>query len=319
MATRRLPSLDHEEILLEIDKKLASDEFQERTSSIELILQIYRDVPKERTVDQLTGCLERLAADTKWEVRKASIRPLIELRRPGVRNTLERLAKDPNKWVRRQAEDGKKRLVRITGDNKGANFVYEATKGLGGSSAEKIFKTALEVGEKHYQEFAADIAHELNTYSAVIQGFLRELELSLGDEGLKGETEEIFAKLQERSGYLQKLVDDLVVYTRDVDLTYEWHPLEPILRDAVDIAFQKTSRSLERRSVDTRIYVQDDLSAQVCRDRFERAVTNFVSNALEAMAGEERERKLQIDARLNEVPLAGVNFGLWAWHGCCAT
>lgn len=301
MATRRSPLLDHECALSKIASKLESGDFRERLSSIELVLVIYQDVPEERTVDQLLKSLEYLAADKKWEVRRASISPLLELRRPGVRNILERLAQDPNRWVRTAAEAGKKKLVRLTNSNEAASFAYEATKGLGGSSAEKIFKTALKVGERHYQEFAADIAHELNTYSAVVQGLLQELALSLGNEVLEGEAAEIFSKIRERSSYLQKLVNDLLVYTRDAQLKYEWQSLKPIVVESVELAFQKARKSLAECSVDKVIRVPGDLRLQVCRDRFERALTNVISNALEAMVDKQGELQLLIDARLDEV------------------
>ena len=301
MGTRRSPVLDHTAILTRIDTKLASDDWQERLSSIELILKIYSDVPKEKTVDQLVQRVAILATDKKWEIRKASLGPLLELRRPGVRNTLERLLVDPSKWVRQQTKAAKKKLARITNGDKGTSFAYEATKGLGGSSAEKIFKTALEVGEKHYQEFAADIAHELNTYSAVIQGYLRELEYNLENDELRGETAEVFSKIQEQSGYLQRLVDDLIVYTRDVHLEFEWLLVKPIIEEALDIARKKTSKALQGRSVDIHIQVPADLEAEVCRERFCRALTNLASNALESMADKDDDLRLQVDAEFSEL------------------
>ncbi len=301
MGIRRSPALDHAKILARIDTRLASDDWQERLSSIDLILEIHSDVPKERTVDQLVHRAERLAADKKWEIRKASLDPLLELRRPGVRNTLERLLTDPSKWVRQKAKTAKRKLARITNGDKGAGFAYEATKSLGGSSAEKIFKTALKVGEKHYQEFAADIAHELNTYSAVTQGHLSELEHNLARDGLRGETAKILLKVQEQSGYLQRLVDDMLVYTRDVQLDFEWLSTRPIIEEALNIAYRKTHEVLSGRSVDIQIQVPEDLKAAVCRERFCRALTNFASNAFEAMADKDDDLRLEVGAELDEL------------------
>ncbi len=300
MGIRRLPALDHAEILTRIDAKLASYDWQERLSAIDLILEVYNDVPKERTVDQLVHRVERLATDKKWEIRKASLDPLLELRRPGVRNTLERLRTDPSRWVRQKAKVAKKKFARITDGNKGAGFAYEATKGLGGSSAEKIFKTALKVGEKHYQEFAADIAHELNTYSAIVQGHLCELEHHLGGDGLHGETAEIFSKIQRQSGDLQRLVDDMCFYTRDAQLEFEWIAVRPIIEEAIDIACKKTHKSLPGQPVDIQVQVPDDLGAEVCRERFCRALTNFASNGLEAMVDKDGDLRLQVAAELDE-------------------
>ena len=299
MGIRRSPMLDHAGTIARIDTKLASNDWQERLSAIELILAVYSDVPKERTVNQLVLRIERLATDKKWEIRGASLEPLLELRRPGVRNTLELLLTDPNRWVRQKAKAAKKKFARITNGNKAADFAYEATKGLGGSPAEKILKTALRVGEKHYQEFAADIAHELNTYGAVVQGHLRELEHKLGSDELRCETADLFSSIRERTVYLQRLVEDLLVYTRDAKLEFEWLPIRPIIDEALEIALQKTVDILQGRSVDVTVQVTDDLKAEVCRERFSRALTNFASNALEAMADQD-DLQLRFEGELDE-------------------
>jgi HEAT repeat protein len=168
MATERTQQRDHGRDLEQIDAAVASDSWEERLSIVEAIQGLLRDLPTERTVEHLVQVLDRLAADPKWEVRKAVVPVLVDAGRPSARNVLDRLTRDGNQWVRQAAERARRQLARITTPaekrDKRVRFAFEVVKDLKDKPPEKIYEAALLVGERYYEELAGDTAHELNTY-----------------------------------------------------------------------------------------------------------------------------------------------------------
>jgi signal transduction histidine kinase len=302
MATKRPQQQRHDIVLAKIEKAQASSSWEARLAIIELVDGLLGDLPSERTVERLVAILERLADDSKWEVRRAVVQVLLNAGRPTVRSTIERLAGDDNRWVRKAAEQARRRLCRITTPaekrDKRAHFAFEAIKDLDGTSAPRIYQAAIRVGEKYYEELAGDTAHELNTYRAAMEGLLQELEVRIeGEHRATPGVSEIFRKIHDRSLYLKALVTGLVEYSRDVELRFELLPLAPILQEALDLAREKANVGPAGPDVETVLTVSHTINVEVCRDRFLQALVNLLSNAFESLAGKNQRGRVAIDVQ----------------------
>jgi signal transduction histidine kinase len=260
------------------------------------------DLPSEGTVERLVEVLERLAQDSKWEVRRAVVPVLVNAARPAARRVIEQLTGDDNQWVRQAAERAKRRLARITTpaekQDKRARLAFEIIQGLDGTSPQKTYQAAIRIGEAYYEELAGDTAHELNTYRASMEGLLQELEVRI--EQANGGTAgvgEIFGKIRDRSRYLKALVSGLIEYSRDAELGFEMHALAPIATEALDLAKEKASAALAGRDVETIVTISPTIQIEVCRDRLLQALVNILSNALESLADKEGAGRVLVDVQ----------------------
>jgi signal transduction histidine kinase len=300
MATEQGQKERHETVLATIANAQLSTSWEERLAVVDLIDGLLGDLPSERTVERLIEDLDRLARDSKWEVRRAVVPVLINADRPAAKSVVERLTRDDNQWVRQAAERAKRKFSRITTpaekQDKKARFAFETIKNLDGTSAPRIYQAAIRVGEKYYEELAGDTAHELNTYRAAMEGLLQELLIRIEVEhGATPGVNEIFQKIRDRSRYLKALVSGLLEYSRDAELLFEVYALAPIVTDALDLAREKAGIGSE---VETTVRISPTIRVEVCRDRLLQALVNILSNAFESLAGKQRGRVV-IDVHAN--------------------
>jgi signal transduction histidine kinase len=303
MATEGAQKQRHETVLMTIKDAQLSTSWEERLAVVELIDGLLGDLPDERTVERLIEDLDRLARDSKWEVRRAVVPVLISVGRPAAKNIIERLTRDDNQWVRQAAERAKRKLARITTpaekQDKKARFAFETIKDLDGTSAPRIYQAAIRVGEKYYEELAGDTAHELNTYRAAMEGLLQELLVRIeAEQGATPGVNEIFQKLRDRSRYLKALVSGLLEYSRDDELIFEVCPLAPLIAEALDLARRKAGIGVGS-DVETTATISPTISVEMCRQRFLQALVNILSNAFESLAGKDQRRRVAIEVQAN--------------------
>lgn len=299
MATDRVQQHDHDALLQRIEVTLAGDRWEERLSTIDLVQGLLRDLPTERTVEHLIDVLDRLSQDAKWEVRRAVVPVLVEAARPAARSVIERLTGDGNRWVRQAAERARRKLARVTSaaekHDKRARFAFDTIKDLDGKSREKIYEAALLVGEQHYEELAGDTAHELNTFRTSLEGLLQELEFRLGcGNGASPDVGEILDRIRDRSRYLKTLVNGLLDYSKDADLDFQLHQLQPMITEALELARERARARLADREVEEAVSISAGLEAEVCKDRLMQALVNILSNAFESFAGKEYGARVEV-------------------------
>ncbi len=304
MATDGVRRVGQESILTQIETATASPSWDERLAAVDLVAGLLGDLPSEKTVERLIDVLDRLAQDGKWEVRRAVVPVLVAARRPAARSVVERLAEDDNQWVRQAAERAKRKLTRVTSpadkQDPRARFAFEAIRELDGRSAARTYQAAMRIGEQHYEELAADTAHELNTYRTSIEGLLEELELRIKARGeVTAGVLDILRRIRDRSSYFKALVKGLLDYTRDTDLPFELQPLEPIVNEAMTLARDKTAAALAGRRVETVVTIPDALQLEACKPRLLQALVNVLSNAFESLAGTPREAHVTVEVESN--------------------
>jgi signal transduction histidine kinase len=323
---RRRPNEAHEAVLRRIEEALASDLWEGRLSIVDLARELLRDIPSERTVERLVEILDRLAQDSKWEIRRAVVHALVEVRRPAARSIIDRLKDDTNQWVRQAAEQAGRKLDRVTTPaakiDRRAQFAFERIKNLDTKSPERVYEAAVLIGEKYYEELAGDTAHELNTYRAAMEGLLQELEQliegrrrsggkersdaaesaqpsqRLGENGAAPALREVLDKIRGRFQYLKTLTKGLLEYSRNAGLEFELVALRPLVDEALDLARAKASSHLGGREVEHRLTVPAEITLEGCPERLVQAVSNILSNAFESFADGQGDARVEITARL---------------------
>lgn len=123
------------------------------------------------------------------------------------------------------------------------------------------------------KQFSADAAHELRTPLAVLQ---TKIDVFSMDKTLDNETQIFMNTLREQVERLTALIDDLLLFSRDLPLeNMEVVPLQPLLRDVIheltELAEEKNIEILLDCSDET-VYGQDRLLERVFYNLLENAV-----------------------------------------------
>lgn len=287
MATKHNRKHDHERLLSEIDLKISSQNWEERSLVFDMIDMILSDFPDDNTTGRLFEFLKILAHDEKWESRKAAAM-LGNIYLPETKSILALMTKDENRWVRQAAERTSRKLSRLTTPaekiDKRLQFAFDVIKGFEIKTPEKVYEAAILIGEKYYEELAADTAHELNTYRASMEALLGDLEhvILSKNKDTNQDAKEIFEKIKERSSYLKTLVAELIEYSKDTEIAFAKHRMDTIIRDSVKLARQRIRGPFEDVNYKEVVSISVNIEAEVCKTRLVRALSNIIGNAVES-------------------------------------
>lgn len=140
----------------------------------------------------------------------------------------------------------------------------------------------------------ADVAHEIRNPLTAIGGFARRLQKSAAGEKEKERAEVIVAEVDR----LEKILRDVLTFSRDARFHLEQHHIGEFLYDIV--GFHEPA--CNEQSVSVEVQTEKDLPPVLMdRDQVRQALTNLITNALDAMP---RGGSLKITAGtepLNEV------------------
>lgn len=145
---------------------------------------------------------------------------------------------------------------------------------LGGAFNEMA--TALESAERKRRELLSDVAHELRTPLATLEGYLEGLA-----DGVVPASPETWSLLQAETGRLRRLVDDLAKVSRAEERQLDLHrtPSKPGL--LVAAAVQTAAAAYAAKGVALETKVDRRLpSVNVDPDRIAEVLTNVLDNAL---------------------------------------
>jgi signal transduction histidine kinase len=135
---------------------------------------------------------------------------------------------------------------------------------------------ALESTERRRLELIGDVAHELRTPVATLQGNLEGLL-----DGVVEPSERTWAKLQDEVGRLRRLIDDLQELSRAEakQIPLRFGPMSP--QDVVHAAVERLGGQFEEKGIAFSTELPAALPlVQADRDRAIQVVTNLLTNAL---------------------------------------
>jgi signal transduction histidine kinase len=156
---------------------------------------------------------------------------------------------------------------------------------------------SLEATERRRLELVGDVAHELRTPIATLDGYLEGLE-----DGVVEADPDTWALLRRETSRLARLVDDLSqlwrAEARQLPLTITDIDLGAVVREAIESA----RPSAEERGIELVAAVPARFGARADRDRVAQILGNFLSNAIR-YAPDGSRIHLLVDARDGEARL----------------
>ncbi len=177
------------------------------------------------------------------------------------------------------------RRLWVMADSAGAIAAGDFTRRVPDSSADELGELAnafnrmagsLASQEEARRRLAADIAHELRTPLAVLQGEIEALQ-----DGVVESTSERFDSLHEQTELLTRLVDDLHTLSLADSGQLQLQVRQHDLRETARRAMAAVAGQAQRKGVELQLGRQDrPASVTADGDRIDQVLRNLLSNAL---------------------------------------
>ncbi len=240
----------------------------------------------------LVPLLNLLADDPKWEVRKVVADDLHFVRQADFDRLLNKLIQDGNAFVRKAAENSRKRRRKVKVGLKqrmqGIDLVLEQYQYLKEQYGEEVAKAALMIGETYHMALASNIAHEMKNDLVVLQGRASALRERVAardydSAAFQSSLDRICGILDRHGTLVQRMLEYARSRTTPTDVGLD--ALDGIVQAAVDAINEAAAAHEPWRRVQLDVDVQKNLSVSVTRAHIEQAVLNVLKNAFEAATG----------------------------------
>ena len=239
------------------------------------------DTRAGRVVEKLVA----LGSHPKWEVRRAVAHAAAQTRRGDFEKVLARLTADHNARVRQAAESASLRrrdwanasaLGRQHEEHINATLDdIEARFGVRGRSAVK------RASEQIANTFARELYHEVIKLLTPLATSADRLVQHLGDGGSsRGALATDAERMKERIARLRSVLDAMRAYTAQPRLAFTPEHVREVVEESAALV-----RDARRGGPPIHVDISPTLRADVCRPRLVQALTNLLTNAIEACAG----------------------------------
>ena len=229
--------------------------------------------------------LVALAGHAKWEVRRAVANAAARTLHPDFDPALTKLAADHNERVRRAAEAAilRRRDWGSTGalgkqHEQHLNATLddiEARFGVRGRAAVK------RAAEHVANTFARELYHEVVKILSPLATSADRLLMRLDDEtASRVDLVDEASRMKNRVGRLRTFLDAMRTYAAQPQLLFATESVKEVVEESAGIV-----RDGYRRAPEIRIDVVADAQVELCRPRLVQALTNLLTNAVEAYDG----------------------------------
>jgi signal transduction histidine kinase len=274
--------------LVEISIALCATAWSVRRAAVERVREAFRALPKPPEQERLLALLEQAARDAKWEVRRA-VAETLELLPDGPFTRLADLlggdaCHDVQSVVKRMR---RRRREQVRADRRLQDELAQASSCLAQVRADLGPDVARRVESAAWDLFAATagpVAHDINNTLTEEAGSIRRARAALaaGPEAARRFLEADLAERERRRRFIDALMDDLADFANPSKAPCERALISDVVRQALQAARQKLR---DRPSVFIRqeIDLERGLAVEAPRPRLERALTNVIKNAFEAI------------------------------------
>jgi len=233
--------------------------------------------------------IELLAADPKWEVRKAVADALRGIPDKAYGRILGRLSGDDNSFVRRAAETAIERRGKspATGARRRrALHIGERLAEIERRFGPEAARMAREIGEWYYDQLVGATAHDArNILAPVPQKIARLIEQSENGSWSRARARQTLLRVQDSLTLLERLIRDMREYALPLGPDRRPERVADVLAEAVTLASDAVvGRGVSIDGIRFSVDAPPTLVVRVAREPFLMATVNVVKNAIEAAA-----------------------------------
>lgn len=284
-------------------RELAAGSCEARVAAVSRIVLAAGELGGDRVGERLEAALFGASADPRWEVRHALALALSEPRRlPSelLRALLDLLTRDGHPMVRRCAgearsglEERARRQAKLgafeltsLGMSSTRRFVDERVRAYGIRPAPpEVAALAEEVGERYYQELAADTAHEVRHSVVPMLALIARLEERLMGSHADAGASELLSELRGKAEFLLRQVEALLAYARDGAEEWRSIALRELVSDALREGRERAASSPASSVAQVTLSVPAHLTLDACPTLLQTALVNLIANAFQALDG----------------------------------
>ncbi len=249
----------------------------------------------------LVPVLEVLAADGKWDVRRAVANALPHLRSEDFERLAGMLSGDENRFVRQAMLSGlsaRERNARDRNRKRSAiDRAMERIESLRRRHGDRVANEVFRVGELYYDALAGPVAHDMNGVIDPLDASLATIRESLAALGVDDiDVSESIALMTDRLGFLQRLIGDMRQYALASPETVRNTRLAPLIAEARSMARDRLKAKGIAIGRDGRDDVPKGIVVEISRDHILRAVKNVIRNAYESYPADAKNRPVHVRA-----------------------
>ncbi|MCG3129236.1 MAG: Adaptive-response sensory-kinase SasA [Phycisphaerae bacterium] len=252
--------------------------------------------------------MNRLAADPKWEVRKAVTDALRHAPDDRFTKTLVQLSDDENTFVRRAADGALERRRSTPGPTNGGRRASTTFAGklaqLEQKHGAEAARLARQIGETYYDQLVGATAHDARGILTPLASRLDRIIDQLAHTPIQpGRLRRSLQHMRERVDLLARMVDDMRSYALPVPPTRRPERLGDLLSEAERLAREAAEgRGYQTTDIAVDQAVDGGITVEVVRDRVLMAFVNVIRNAFEAFSQDSAvdARSIGIAARVDE-------------------
>lgn len=243
--------------------------------------------PGQTAPSPASALLRLLAGDTKWEVRKEVADALHVLPDSDFALLSAQLADDENAFVKGSAERAVERRRRgqktEAKRRRGLDKVEDDLARLEKSQGAKIARLARDVAQRMYEGLVGASVHEMRSVATAMKSNVEQLIRSGGTDATL--TQKLAGRMTTHVGYLERLLDDMRLYTQAPSRERRTERIADLVNEAVNMVREEfAARERDASPVQFSADVPMDLTAGVSRVQIVLAFRNLVKNAFEAHA-----------------------------------
>lgn len=268
---------------------LTSEIWAHREEAVKKVGALLAEGGSRSVSDVAAEHLDRLAGDSKWEVRRAVAAALQRLVHPDFDRIIAKLIDDPNAYVRRTAAETLERRRRLAQLTDGAGDELETLLGeihrLEARHSRETAESALRIGQTYFQVIAASTAHDLLNVLTALKQSLKSLEKHLSTSNSSAKKwPATMENAKRRCRIIESIARDLKTFSDRTPVAFHRENLVELVKEAINIVEDRFHDVPGAPSVVTEIAVDDRLTIDTPRLKLVQALTNIIKNSYESFS-----------------------------------
>ena len=272
----------------------------------ELLLAIGESRTAGRSSESGLGLIRELAADAKWEVRRAVVDLLPSLPDQDFDGLVAQLSTDSNAYVRQSVE----RAVKLRRVNQRAaarakrslDQVSEHFQSIESKHGKAAANKAMRMCERYSELLVGSIVHDLRSILTHLKLNCHSLITEVSEQS-DTRAKRLGGRVRSDLEFLELAIEDMRAFTQPMPTEREPERLAVVVAEAVELARDNVRKvGFDPGPVLLQVQVSESIVVEIARHQIVMALANVLKNAMEAFivsSNTLREGRIEIEAALS--------------------
>jgi K+-sensing histidine kinase KdpD len=272
----------------------------------ELLQAIGESLTAGRSSESGLGLIRELAADAKWEVRRAVVDLLPSLPDQDFDGLVAQLSTDSNAYVRQSVE----RAVKLRRVNQRAaarakrslDQVSEHFQSIESKHGKAAANKAMRMCERYSELLVGSMVHDLRSILTHLKLNCHSLITEVSEQS-DTRAKRLGGRVRSDLEFLELAIEDMRAFTQPMPIDREPERLAVVVAEAVELARDNVRKvGFDPSPVFVQVQVAESIVVEIARHQIVMALANVLKNAMEAFifsSNTLREGRIEIEAALS--------------------